>query len=685
MAQKTWIENINEALDGGSATTTNDGEGFSPEAMEKIESLAPKVDQKVVEESLVEVEDQKTRALMQGLTFGFADEIEAFARSLGNKDVSYEQQRDQIRTAMTEYAKAKPGEALAMEVAGAVVPTIVSLFGGPAGWAKALQTVTTLGTKLAGRQGIGKTAHMTGKGTALYSVGAGEEGLIEDIKNAPGGYVSGLTLGGLLHGGGQLAAEGVGRLLNTEIGRKFSPVVREQMELLMQRSGMTANEIIERVQKGILMIENDTLRASIKALSGMSNDASAVITKSTKARPLETKKDLLDEMQQITSGTSADENVIKLYNASDDALKAAENKAYKNLFKETNPELPPQMALNLENVMRQFPNMWDDINTIYSTSKGAGLVPFFEIKDGVLRMIKKPTLQDAEEIYRSLRDVPRMNVNQRILGNIDEATKILKAEINEFSPELAAVRQTASNTRSGRDAYEYGTKILSKNPEEIAVQLEQLANVPGAIEALRQGFMTTYKARTGSSTAAIKNVAEEGKNFNEIVRMLFPMGNQADDIIGKAQIASGALDTKNSVLGGTTTAREQVAADQMSIATQTARLKENPMDVGAGLALVRNLIKTRAPEMSPEDAKKLAELVTSKNSADVQAAMVDDGQLSKLLKIVDMAIYGGSRLSASGSKPIGAQVQEDRLSSSGLMDYSIGAVSDSIGNLMQSN
>ena len=675
MAQKTWIENINEALDGGSATTTNDGEGFSPEAMEKIESLAPKVDQKVVEESLVEVEDQKTRALFQGLTFGFADEMEAFARSLGNKDVSYEQQRDQIRTAMTEYAKAKPGEALAMEVAGAVVPTIVSLFGGPAGWAKALQTVTTLGTKLAGRQGIAKTAHMTGKGTALYSVGAGEEGLIEDIKNAPGGYVSGLTLGGLLAGGGQLGAEGIGRLLNTEIGRKFTPVVREQMELLMQRSGMTANQIIERVQKGILMIENDTLRASIKALSGMSNDASAVITK----------KDLLDEMQQITSGTSADENVIKLYNASDDALKAAENKAYKNLFKETNPELPPQMALNLENVMRQFPNMWDDINTIYSTSKGAGLVPFFEIKDGVLRMIKKPTLQDAEEIYRSLRDVPRMNVNQRILGNIDEATKILKAEINEFSPELAAVRQTASNTRSGRDAYEYGTKILSKNPEEIAVQLEQLANVPGAIEALRQGFMTTYKARTGSSTAAIKNVAEEGKNFNEIVRMLFPMGNQADDIIGKAQIAGAALDTKNSVLGGTTTAREQVAADQMSVATQAARLRENPMDVGAGIALVRNLIKTRSPEMNPKDAKRLAELVTSKNADEVQAAMVDDGQLSKLVKLVDMAIYGASRLSASGSKPIGAQVQEDRLSSSGLMDYSIGAVSDSIGNLMQSN
>ena len=50
-----------------------------------------------------------------------------------------------------------------------------------------------------------------------------------------------------------------------------------------------------------------------------------------------------------------------------------------------------------------------------------------------------------------------------------------------------------------------------------------------------------------------------------------------------------------------------------------------------------------------------------------------------------MAIYGASRLSSAGSKPIGAQVQEDRLSSSGLMDYSIGAVSDSIGNLMQSN
>ena len=681
---KTWIENINEALDGGSAAAT-EGESFSPEAMEKIESLVPQVNDVVVQESLAEVEDQKTRAFAQGLTFGFADEMEAFVRSLANKDVSYEQQRDQIRNAMTEYAKAKPGEALAMEVAGAVVPTIVSLFGGPAGWAKALQTVTTLGTKLAGRQGIGKTAHMTGKGTALYSVGAGEEGLVEDLKNAPGGYVSGLTLGALLSGGGQLAAEGVGRLLNTEIGKNFTPVVREQMELLMQKSGMTANQIIERVQNGVLMIENDTLRAAIKALSSMSNDASAVITKSTKARPLETKKDLLDEMQQITTGTKADKNVIKLYNATDDELIEAEQKAYKSLFKDTNPELPPQMALNLEDTMRTFPDMWDDMNKIYSTSKGEGLVPFFEVTDGVLRIIKKPTLQDAEQIFRTLRDIPRMNVNKGILRNVDAAAKTLKAEINQFSPELALVRQTASNTRTGRDAYEYGTKILSQNPEKIAVELEKFKQTPGAFDALRQGFMTTYKFRSGSSNAAIKNVAEEGKNFNEIVRMLFPMGNQADDIITKAQIAGGAIDTKNSVLGGTTTAREQVAADQMSIATQAARLKENPMDVGAGISLVRNLIKTRSPEMNPKDAQRLAELVTSKNADEVKDAMVDDGQIAKLLKVIDMAIYGASRLSSAGSKPVGAQFQEDRLSSSGLMDYSLGAVSDSIGNLMQQN
>jgi len=684
MAEDSWVANIQALIDAqNGVTTTADGEGFSEESLERIESLTPQVKQEIVDESLAEVEDQKARALFQGLTFGFADEMEAFGRSLLNKKVTYEQARDQIRTAMIEYQKVKPGEALALEVAGAVVPTIISLFGGPAGWAKALQTVTTLGTKLAGRQGIAKTAHITGKGTALYSIGKGEEGIVEDLKNAPGGYITGVTLGGLLHGSGQLVAEGVGRLLHTEVGRKFSPVVRHQMELLMQRSGMTANQIIERVQKGTLMIENDTLRAAIKALSGMSNDAGAVITKSTKARPLETKKDLLDEMQKRTSGTSSSENVQRLYKASDDELKKLENKMYKSLFKDTNPELPPQMALNLEEIMRQFPNMWEELNTVYRTSKGAGLIPFFKIENNVLKMIKKPTLQDAEEIYRALRDTPRMNVNKRILNNIDEAKNLLKAEIDIFSPELAAVRLQASHTRTGRDAYEYGKKILSKNPEEIALEIERWANIPGAIDALKQGFMTTYKHRAGSSTAAIKNVAEEGKNFNEIVRMLFPLGNQADDIIGKAKIAGGALDTKNSVLGGTTTQREQAAADQMSIATNLARVKANPTDMVAGIQLVRNMIATRSPDMHPHDAKRLAELVTSRNADDVKAAMVDDGQLSKLQKIVDMAIYGASRLSASASKPIGAEVQEERLSSSGLMDYvegGVGAFANSLLN-----
>jgi len=134
----------------------SDGVGFSEEAIEEITALSPKIDQVTLNEVQAEVEDQKMRALAQGLTFGFADELEAFGKALLNKDVTYEQARDEIRTKVSQYQEAKPGESLAIEIAGAVVPTVASLFGGPAGWAKAMQTITQLGTKLAGRKSIAR-------------------------------------------------------------------------------------------------------------------------------------------------------------------------------------------------------------------------------------------------------------------------------------------------------------------------------------------------------------------------------------------------------------------------------------------------------------------------------------------------------------------------------------------------
>ena len=63
---------------------------------------------------------ERARTAAQGLTLGFADEIEAGARSLFS-DRGYKDIRDEVRQNTNDYRTDNPGEALALEMAGGVV------------------------------------------------------------------------------------------------------------------------------------------------------------------------------------------------------------------------------------------------------------------------------------------------------------------------------------------------------------------------------------------------------------------------------------------------------------------------------------------------------------------------------------------------------------------------------------
>ena len=112
------------------------------------------------------------RAGLQGLSFGFADEIEAFLRK---GDMPYEEKLAQVRQAIDQFSEQNPGTALTAEIVGSL-PT--ALLGG-AGLARA------------GVTGAAKVAGLEG---ALYGFGAGEGGATERVKSAAiGGTVGAAT------------------------------------------------------------------------------------------------------------------------------------------------------------------------------------------------------------------------------------------------------------------------------------------------------------------------------------------------------------------------------------------------------------------------------------------------------------------------------------------------------------
>ena len=76
------------------------------------------------------VPTQRTRSAAQGLTLGFADELEARAVSLASGR-PYEEVLDEVREKLARYREAYPMSSLGYEAGGAVAPTAISLLLSP--------------------------------------------------------------------------------------------------------------------------------------------------------------------------------------------------------------------------------------------------------------------------------------------------------------------------------------------------------------------------------------------------------------------------------------------------------------------------------------------------------------------------------------------------------------------------
>ena len=88
--------------------------------------------------------------------------------------------------------------------------------------------------------------------------------------------------------------------------------------------------------------------------------------------------------------------------------------------------------------------------------------------------------------------------------------------------------------------------------------------------------------------------------------------------------------------------------------------------------------------MSPKDAEQLANLVIEKDWKVVQQALIDESKIPNFVAMIDSLIYGTARTAAAGSSKLGGEeIERERLSSSGLMDYVGDAVSSTWKGLTQ--
>ena len=633
----------------------SDIERSSDANVELMSELMPEIN--LQEQGSVEAPSQKARAFAGGLTFQFADEIEAFAVSLLDDGVSYEQAKAEINKKVAAYAKQNPKEAFGIELAGAFLPTLFSVFGGPGAWGASVTNIFRIGRSIfqSGSTGsklsIGQTMNRAGIGSGAYSVGASEDKSVYDFGT---GYIIGAPIAGTFVLGGNVVT-GIATYVSTLGKRMFgdtaSLAVRKELSKLMEQTGKTEDEVVVELMNGRLLTENQTLIELVKATIRGKGEAQDILESISKTRPKITKTNVIDEMQSATTGTNSDANLTKIWRQNQTEIRKKEKELYDIVFgkKGGNPNLVKGGDNGIVNDLLSAAQMkgtgvFDELEKIYSSS--GHLVPLFaRNSNGAIRILRQPSLEDAEVVRRTLAEVA-YDLNKsgkgQAGGNIQALAESLRTKLDDMSPTLKVVREQAKIVRKGREAYDYGLGLLNakkgNSAEDVQLFINDFGDVPGVMNALRIGITQALKNKKGYQS--IKEMANPEMPLHDIMNQVLPK-EQLAEIMAKMNVASNAAKVSPSLQGafGSQTADKI----QMSRIAGASGGREGGMIVAVVDGAIQYMKRTMG--LSHKHAKEYAEIITTspENYKLLEKALIDDSSMGTFMKVLDSLITGSSK------------------------------------------
>lgn len=565
---------------------------------------------------------QKFRTALQGATYSHADEIEAFVRSLLPESLGggeYRQIKDELTQKLTAYKEQNPGEALTYEIAGALVPSILTMF-------------------IPGMQGA--------SAARLATIGGGESlaAYIGQLDKPPGmddlsGAATATTIGAV---GGPIAEKVVGatgglfsRLVNfarEKLGDKPADAVQAELRRLAEGTGKTVDEIVQDVIDGKIMAENRTLQAAVRALRSKGGEAGAMITEALPARKAATRAEAVRGIQEgIAPNISG--NVVKAMKASDDELGELERQAYREVFGSI-PDVTPEISSQMQSILSRFNAARGELSSLYEERN---LVPLFDFDDaGTLVLKRSPNLEDAE-ILRRVMDEQATNLYKAGSGTrasvASDAAKDLRASLDAQYPDLSMVRAGASARRTARDQFAEGRKALSMNVDDLEIEFEKAQKLgDAAVRAFRAGVMDGVRNRTRRMPGIMARLADPERQEGAALRVVFPE-DSIDDIQRKLDIASGSQELYDKVMFGSMTAPEQEAARWIGSGTSIQEVMQafqgNPAAI---ISAVSKQLQLGMPQLSDKDRAGVARVLLTEDPDMVLRALTDNAAIDEMLR-----------------------------------------------------
>lgn len=599
-----------------------------------------------VQSTTAPVESQRARTAAQGLTFGFADEVEAFIRS-GFSDRKYDEIRDELRAKLTAYKKANQGEALSLELAGALVPSIaltMTGFGAPAG-----------ATNLAR---FGNALKPIAAESAVAALGYSEGDLTtpQGLADVAGNTAQGTALGSFVQAGIQATGPIFSKVINfvrKKFGDGADKAVQAELLRLAEGTGKSVDEIIADVAEGRVMADNMTLINAIRSMMNEGGLTKAEILAASANRAATTRGAAQEELKSALAPRFQDPNVIRAMKQSDDQIKAQERKGYQEAF-EGGANVPASLQEQMLSVIQRMPQAADELVSIY---RARNIVPLFKkADDGSIEFVRTPSIEDAEILRRTLKDISKgqFDAGRGTMGGVvSDLEKSLRGALDESAPNLAAVRQQFSQNMTVRKAFEIGRKqSLTMNVDELSLMVEKMS--AEALEAFRAGALDALRNRARRSGVLLRDLAQDDKQVGAALRVILPE-DQANRVLGKVTRAAEATEVAKQIKTGSPTQSLQREAQLRGSRTSAEdALRGSQGDIFALTRIFKNALPS-AKGMTDEQMLQVVKVLFSDDPTMVEIALKDKRVLGEFLRKAEKFVSTAATGARTGAVQQAAQ------------------------------
>jgi hypothetical protein len=632
---------------------------FSKLSMEKLEALKqvagglPTQEQAPMPTAPIPVSiqppapTQRLRSMAQGATLTGADEAEAYLRSMTGEN--YESALADIRSKTKAYQQQAPLESLGYEALGGLLATGATTMatGGTAAPATIPQAAMSIAPVVRGLIGTSALGGLYGGTTGFLS---GEGDVYERLSKVPGGVTTGAIVAPAVKG----AITGTGMLVDkvTDFARRLvggrgAKVVETELQRLAGDTGLTTDEIIDRIARGEIMAENATLAAAVRGLYAQGGKASTTLMSSLTRRPEELRTSVLTDMQKTLAGQEG--NVLQQFKLNDKQLKQIESEAYKDAFG-TGGVIDSTLLQSVTDALKRSPSAVKDINDIYIAQTGKK--PFFSFdKSGNINFNRTPTLEDAEVIRRGIQtsvDQAYQTGRGGVGGALKDVELALRDAIDTSSKKLGDARLQAAVRRTAKDAFDDGRKVFGKSADEVSILVDELSQKPGALSAFRAGTMDAIrnKMTTGTRTSMMANLSSENSKEGLILRTIYP-ADELPGILQRINTAAQSQAAKNYILGGSSTTPTllQAARTGSNISAEEIAnvMTANPVTMAtSAVNILKKVAFEKNKNLTDSQRDMVAKILVSEDPDLVRRALVDQSAFALVQqKINDFARFAG--------------------------------------------